>query len=466
MDMTTSTLIREADAAARPRRAHRALRDARGCPVSTASPAALAHAEKAQWRLLSYFGDALADLDAAIEEDPSWMLPHVMKANALLSLTEHGFAVDAVDSLRRAGELAQAGHANERERRHLAATRLCAAGRWREACAAWEALLVDHPQDLVALGIAHLFDFNQGDSRSLHRRVARVLPEWSPSAPLYSFVLGMYAFGLEENNLYARAQEAALAALEIDRRDPWAVHAVAHVHEMQGQHVEGTAWLESRTADWAPDNGLAFHNWWHLALFHLERRDTGAALALLDERIAPGAQMALQRLDVTAMMWRLQLMGVDLGDRWRQLAGDWPAQAPGAGYYAFNDLHALLTHLGAGRLDLARRVVAAAEQPDRDALPSGGMACEVGAPLLRGLLAYGEGRFDEATETLSVLRGRWFGLGGSHAQRDLLEQTLLDAAIRGGQRRLARHLLNERLLAKPRSPLTEYWTERVGCATA
>ena len=228
-----------AKAASAQRSARAALVDARGCPVSTGSARALEHAEKALWRMLSYYGNALDDLDAAIAEDPTWALAHLMKANALLSMTEHGFGLMAADSLQRAAELAAAGQANDRERRHIAATQACAAGQWQQACEAWERILLDHPQDLVALQIAHLFDFFRGDARNLHRRVARVLPEWSPQAPLYSFVLGMHAFGLEESNLYSHALDAGQAALELDARDPWAVHAVTHVHEMQGQFDQG-----------------------------------------------------------------------------------------------------------------------------------------------------------------------------------------------------------------------------------
>ena len=312
--MTDETAV-AAKAATSQRSAGAARVDARGCAVSTGSARAIEHAEKGLWRMLSYYGNALDDLDAAIAEDPTWALPHLMKANALLSMTEHGLGLMAADSLQRAAELAAAGHANERERRHIAATEACAAGQWQQACEAWERILLDHPQDLVALQIAHLFDFFRGDARNLLRRVARVLPEWSPQAPLYSFVLGMHAFGLEESNLYPHALDAGRAALALDARDPWAVHAVTHVHEMQGQFDQGARFLASRSDDWSPDNGFAYHLWWHLALFQLERCDTAAALALLDERVMPGAEYALQRIDISALLWRLRLMGVDVGER-------------------------------------------------------------------------------------------------------------------------------------------------------
>jgi tetratricopeptide (TPR) repeat protein len=460
-----TTITDDANVAARsaPARRHLpdAFVDARGCPVGTTSARAMEHAEKGLWRMVSYYGNALDDLDAAIAEDPTWALPHVMKANALLSMTEHALGLLAADSLQRAAELALAGHANDRERRHIAATRACAAGQWQQACDAWERILLDHPQDLVALQIAHLFDFYRGDARNLHRRVARVLPEWSPQAPLYSFVLGMHAFGLEESNLYSAALDAGQAALEIDARDPWAVHAVTHVHEMQGRFDQGARFLASRSDDWSPDNGFAFHNWWHLALFHLERCDTAGALALLDERVMPGAEFALQRIDISALLWRLRLMDVDLGGRWSASAAGWPG-APEAGHYAFNDLHALLSLVGAGRLDDATRVVEAARAKSSEPSTVGAMAADVGVPLMTGILDYGHGRYVEAVEALWSVRDVCHRFGGSHAQRDLIDQTLMDAALRAGQRRLARHLLNERLLAKARSPLTQHWAARIG----
>lgn len=459
--MNTETIVAEPRTSTEPARPRPGARlDARGCPVSTRSQAAIDRAEHAQWILLSYYGDALAALDEAIAADPHWALAHLMKANALLTVNEHGFTALARASFEQAKALAE--RANDRERAHMAATELCLAGQWAGACDAWERILLEHPQDLVALGAAHIFDFFRGDARSLQRRVTRVLPEWSASAPLYSYVLGMHAFGLEENNHYARAQEAGQAALAIERRDPWAVHAVTHVHEMQGQYERGARWLESCSGDWAPDNGFSYHNWWHLALFRLERLDTAGALALLDERVTPGAELALQRVDITALLWRLRLLGVDVGSRWEAIADAWAAQPAEAGHYCFNDLHAALALVGAGRLQAAETLLGAVRRRGLDHSTPGMMAREVGEPLLRGLLAHASERHAEAVEILWPARETCHRFGGSHAQRDLIDQTLLDAAIRGGDSRLAKRLLNERALMKASSPLTEHWAQRIG----
>lgn len=435
--------------------------DPRGCPVSTGSADAIAHVEQALWRMLTYFGNPLDDLDAAIAAAPGWALPYVLKANCLLSGAEHGYALQAAALLDRAAEAAARNPTPQRERDHIVASRACAAGHWRQACDLWERILVEHPRDVAALLAAHLFDFYRGDSRNLNRRVARVLPAWSADLPLYSQVLGLHAFGLEECNHYDQARDTALQALSIDPRDPWAIHAVAHVHEMRGEHDLGAQWLQSRTADWAPDNGFAFHNWWHLALFHLERMDVDAALALFDERIAVDPQMALQNVDITALLWRLQLLGVDVGGRWQAAAALWPRQQPDAGFYPFNDFHAAMAFIGAGQAAQARQLLQAVQARASDGDDPARMAAGIGVPLIGALLDYAEGRYDAATDGLLRVREHASGFGGSHAQRDVIELTLLDASARAGQRQLARHLLNERLHAKAGTPLTAHWQARV-----
>ena len=460
------------------------MNDARGCPVSTSSAAALAQAEQALWRTVAFYGDTLADLDAAIAADPGWGLAHIAKADFLLTLTEPSVVPEARHLLDAAEPLM--AHANARERAHFAAARLCAAGRWREAGAHWDEILLRHPRDLLALNSAHLFDFYRGDARSLRARVARVLPEWPTDDPLRPFVLGMHAFGLEECNLYAQAEAAGRSALETCPRMPWAIHAVAHVMEMQCRHVEGVQFLRALQPDWANDNGLSVHLWWHLALFHLESLDTASALRLHDAQMAGAASVVnLQWLDSAALLWRLQLLGVQVGERWQRLAQDWAQPVEHAGHYAFNDCHALLALIGCGDIARAQALLAAASAragidghdsahqfaesgADPRAEPrtdNHAMAREVGLPLMRALLAHASGDPATAVRLLYPLRRVAHHFGGSHAQRDLIDQTLLAASCAAPQRdakALGHALLNERRLAKASTPLTAHWAARLG----
>ncbi len=448
------------------------MNDARGCPVSTAAPAALAHAEQALWRTVAFYGDTLADLDAAIAADPGWGLARIAKAVFLLTLTEPSRVPEACRLLDAAEPLM--AHANRRERSHFAAAQLCVAGRWREAGNRWDELLLLNPRDLLALNSAHLFDFYRGDARSLRARVARVLPEWPADDPLRPFVLGMQAFGLEECNLYAQAEAAGRSALEACPRMPWAIHAVAHVMEMQGRHVEGVQFLRALQPDWADDNGLSVHLWWHLALFHLESLDTASALQLHDAQMAGAASVVnLQWLDSAALLWRLQLLGIDVGERWQRLAQDWAQPVEHAGHCAFNDCHALLALIGCGDMARAQALLATVSaragidghEVTHPRADNHAMAREVGLPLMHALLAQASGDPATAVRLLYSLRRVAHHFGGSHAQRDLIDQTLLAAACAAPQRdikAIGLALLNERRLAKAGTPLTAHWAARLG----
>jgi len=443
--------------------------DPRGNPCGTRVAAARDAAETALWRMMSFYDTPLADLDAASAHDPGWALPHAMRAGFLLSLTEASLVDEAAAHLQRARELADGAPA--RERAHLEAVQAVLEGRWQTACKLWDELLVEYPRDALALQWAQLWDFYRGDAAHLRLRPARALPEWDEADPLYPYLLSLYAFGLEEGNLYPQAEDTGRRALALNPRVPWAVHAVAHVMDMQGRFEEGGAWLRQYQADWAEGNGFSGHLWWHNALFRLEAMDLAGALRLLDKRLSGDSlQITLQRVDAASLLWRLQLLGADVAARCQRLLEGWDLSAEAAGYYAFNDLHAVLAMLGAG--DVARAEAWVARCAERvmsadDARRSNhGMAREAGLPLMRALLAYGRGDFDAAADGLYAGRGAAQRFGGSHAQRDLIDLTLLAAAAQGGRRGIGRALLNERLMAKPATPLTTHWQSRVDVRVA
>jgi hypothetical protein len=438
--------------------------DARGLPVGSRSASARAAVDVALWRMMSFYDTPIADLDAAIAADPGWALPHTMKAGFLASLTEASLLPEARAHLDAARALTTA-HSPARERVHLEATQQVVEGRWSGACRAWDALLIDHPRDALALQWAQLWDFYRGDAAALRARPARALPEWDEHDPLYPHVLALWAFGLEENECHGQAEEAGRRALALDARAPWAVHAVAHVMEMQGRFDDGAAWLRHHQGSWAEGNGFAGHLWWHTALFRLEGLDIAGTLRVVDGHLAAEhMQIGLQRVDAASMLWRLHLLGADVAERCAALLAGWPLHGAGeAGYYAFNDVHALLPMLVTGDGAAAERWLArcaeramAAEDARRD---NHAVAREVGLPLARGLVAFSRGEADDSADLLYAARAQAQRLGGSHAQRDVIDQTLLVACARGSRKALGRALLNERAIAKHVTPLTRHWQE-------
>jgi tetratricopeptide (TPR) repeat protein len=433
--------------------------DRRGMPVSTSHHETIDACDDAIELFHGYYGNPIEALERAVAMSPEAVMPRVAKAGILLTTTERQYEPIAAGEIDAAVRSTAA--ANARERGHIAACRAWLEGDWRRAVREWGDVLLDYPRDTLALQLAHLGDFFLGQSQMLRDRVARVLPYWRESTPGFGYVLGMHAFGLEECGDYVHAEQTGRRAVEINARDPWAVHAVAHVMEMQGRVPQGIDWLESRSSDWSPDNGFAFHNWWHLALYYLDLGETAKVLELYDQRIRPGrSQVALEMIDATAMLWRLHLRGIDVGSRWKELADAWEPLAADA-HYAFNDSHAMMAFVADGRDAAARTLLAALRaRADHGGGTNAVMTREVGLPVCVALAAFGRGEWDVVIEMLRPARLVAQRFGGSHAQRDILSLTLIEAALRSGETRLARALAAERTQVKPSSPFNWRLTAR------
>jgi tetratricopeptide (TPR) repeat protein len=426
------------------------LTDCRDNPVSTHNRTAVERLEAATELLHGYFGDPLGVIDRALAEDPEFVMGHAFRAGLLITAADGAVKPLLRESVEAGAALAH--RANDRERRHLAAARAWLDGDFAGSIQRYGDIVVHYPRDSFALQVAHIGDFLLGHSTMLRDRVAQVLPAWDENVPGYGYVLGMHAFGLEETNLFGAAEETGRRALAIDPRDPWAIHAVAHVMEMQGRQEDGIAWLASRTRDWAEDNMFAVHNWWHLALFHLDLGQIERVLELYDTHIRGNrSDVVLDLIDASAMLWRLHLRGVDVGGRWPEIADTWEHRG-GDGYYAFNDVHALMAFVAEGRDGAIARVLAALRQAADSSGTNAMMSREVGLPVAEALVAFGRGDYRRVIESLMPVRHIAQRFGGSNAQRDILHLTLLEAALRSGRTELARALAGERTALKPASP--------------
>lgn len=440
------------------------MRDHRDLPVTGANSTALDLFEASLAAFNSYHGDPVSRVEAALAESPDFVMAHALKAALYLSGTEQPAAQVAAGFIAHARTLP----GNDRERALLAALEHLAHGAFTVAAEHFDRLLAEHPRDLVALQIAHLYDFNRGDATRLRERPAAVLKQFSRELPGHHAVLGMHAFGLEECGDYDRALDQGHAALAANPKDAWAHHAIAHVFEMRGQIDAGIAWMRDREPDWSQDNLMAVHNWWHHTLYHLDRGDVMEALRLYDQRVRPGdSQIVLELIDATAMLWRMQLRGINVGARWQPLADAWAAHEEDD-FYAFNTWHAALTAIAADRIDLAHRLVARMEKLIASDAGSNGtgssrdtvrMAYNVTLPLVRGVLAFARGEYSQAADTLGRVRPIASQFGGSHAQRDLITLTQLEALRRAGESAALKSLANERLAHKPADRMGNFYAD-------
>lgn len=424
--------------------------DAQGLKLSGATAEAAIHYGEAVRAFNIYRGDPMAALTQAIEIAPGFAMAHILKAHLLALAAEPAATEQARGTL----AAAKALRLDEREASHIAALEPLLDGEWTTAAERLDRHNMRWPHDIVALQSGHIVDFFRANARNLRDRIARVLPRWSKNMPGYSILLGMHAFGLEETGDYARAEETGRRATELEPLDCWAHHAVAHVLEMQGRAADGVQWMVSREPHWSGDsNFFKVHNWWHTALFHLDLGQPEQALALYDAEVrkTPSA-VVLDLVDASALLWRLHLCGQDVGDRWDELAAIWDAHADGRSY-PFNDWHAVMAYLGAERSRDVEHIVGTL----RDANPAfsevAGWSRRIGLPLVEGFAAFWRGDYRTAVDKLHGPRFIANGFGGSHAQRDIIDWTLTEAAIRGGMRDIAQALANERVALKPHSPI-------------
>ncbi len=435
--------------------------DMHGLTLTGATDTARIHYETAIAELQCYRGDPVSSVERALAEAPHFAMAHALRAWLHLLGTEPG----ALQVAREAHAVATRTAASERERGHAAAIGHLVEGRWHAAGRVLEDVTIAHPRDALGLLAGHQIDFFTGQSRMLRDRIARAMPAWDASMPGFHSLLGMYAFGLEETGAYGRAEAAGRAGVELEPRDGWSQHAVAHVMEMQCRQAEGIAWMRGNDA-WAGDSFFQVHNWWHLALYHLEVGDIEAALALFDGEIQGGRSgVVLDMVDASALLWRLHLRGVDVAGRWQALADGWSPQAT-AGAYAFNDAHAVMALVGAGRQQDARAVLAAQREAMSRDDDNAGFTRDVGHAVASAIVAFGDGAYRRVTELLRPVRPRAHRFGGSHAQRDVIDLTLIEAAIRSGDRALSAALAAERADRRHESPLSQLFVRRAATLAA
>lgn len=418
---------------------------------------AVRHYEKALDHLL-FFREAVGEeAGAAVRASPRSVMANVLTAYLGLLGTEENDAAGARESFGAFLRDTDLAGVTPRERMHVAAASSWLAGDLHRAGRVLGEIGVAHPRDALALAVGHQIDFFTGSAELLRDRVGGTLSAWAEDDPHYGHLLGMYAFGLEEAGHYGRAEEVGLEAVERNARDVWGIHAVVHSYEMQGRFADGIRYLDDRMDDWSEGNYLRVHNWWHYALYQLETGRTDRALEIYDAALhhEGSAGVAMELLDASALLWRLHLADAGTGGRWAALADAWAGRRDGA-YYVFNDVHAVMAYAGAGRIPEAERLLRDREEWLRSRtgpeVSNAAMTAGIGLPVIRALLAYARGRYGEAVDLLLPLRYRLHAFGGSHAQRDAVQRTLLEAALRADRADVARTLLSELTGLRPVSP--------------
>ncbi|KAM9815877.1 tetratricopeptide repeat protein 38 isoform X2 [Syngnathus typhle] len=364
-------------------------------------------------------------------------------------------------------ELANSQNLTPRERLHVKALELFSHGNFPKASDVWEDILVDHPTDLLALKFAHDSYFYTGAQTQMRDSVARVLPHWKPHFPLASYLKGLYSFGLLETHFYDQAEKVAMEGLALVPDDAWSVHSVAHVYEMTAEVDKGLKFMEGREKAWQISDMLATHNYWHWALYFIEKGQYEAALQIFDSQILKRCKANGSMLDIvdgSSLLSRLEMEGVFVKDRYQELL---QVTLPHTDDHVtlFNDLHILMVSLGARETAASQRLLEGLQELAKT--PGDNyqheMATPIGVPMCQALMEYDKGNYDRTVELLHPLRYSIVSIGGSDAQRDVFNQLLIHAALKSKNKhyqRLSRCLLVERDAVRPNSPMTDRLMQR------
>ncbi len=304
----------------------------------------------------------------------------------------------------------------------------------------------EFPRDLAMVKLHQYFEFNRGNAPEM-LRIALKVAAANSDVP---YMHGMTAFAYEQCHLLDEAEAEARSALTMRRKEPWAQHALAHVLLTRGRIDEGARFLESAADTWTDLNSfMVTHLWWHLALFYLSQGRDQKVLDLYDRHCwGVAKEYSQDQIGAVSLLARCELAGIDVGPRWQELGIYLAARAHDT-VLPFLSLQYLYGLARAGRPE-ADTLLAAVRHAAATAPPfTREVWREVALPGCEGLYAHARGDYTAAWNSLSTSVPRMAEAGGSHAQRDLFEQILLDGAIKSGRAAAAQQVLELRRMTDP-----------------
>jgi hypothetical protein len=391
-------------------------------------------------RFLAAQPDVEGAFEAAIAADDQFTLAHVGLARARQSVGKNEGAAEAITRAR----LHTKG-LTEREAGHLHALGLLIDGNGPAAYPAIRSHLLEHRRDVMLTqtcsGVFGLIGFSGQPGRE-----AEQLAFTTSLVPFYGddwWFLGQHAFAQSEAGQIEPATETIERSLAGNSRNANGAHIRAHIYYEAGETDAGYEYAGKWWQDYDSKGALHCHISWHIALWALERGDTETLWEVIDTHVAPGKAWgpSLNVLsDNAAILYRAELAGVEVTpDRWQAVSSYAAKHFPNTGI-AFADVHAALAHAKAGNSTALGRIIAEAKGP----------AADMVRKMADAFQAIATEDWGRAVERLSATIASHERIGGSRAQRDLIEYALMNALIQQGRTAEAR------LLHNTRRPLTTH----------
>ena len=385
-------------------------------------------------------------LEAAIALDPSFAVARVALARAYQFV---GKGPEAQAAQERARALAPS--ATRREQQHVETVAVAVQGDGPRALALTREHLAEFPRDgfvlSQAVGPFSLLGFGGGPD--WRREAFEMMAPLETSYGDDWWFLGMLGFVHNELGHFVEARRMADRSLELYPRSGHGAHTMGHVFFEQGDHAGGTAFLDGWLPDYAREATLFSHLTWHLALFELNRGNTERVMALYAETLAPSicpGTALIAIADASALAWRCDLYGAPRPEGSREELAEFSRTAFPRPGITFADMHTAMALAAAGDSEALDRLIAGLDER----LAKGKLAAgSVALGIARGVAAFAKGEFEEAVRQLEPWPGEIVRVGGSNAQREVFEDTLLAAYLNAGRFEQAETMLRKRLQRRP-----------------
>ena len=414
--------------------------DAQGLGLTAPSAAAAAAYDHAILGYLAYRADTPKRLEALMALSADMPMAQVLKGYFMML----GFKQALVPVAKAAAVAAQtqAALVTEREKSHIAALMAWVDGDVERTLAIWESIMAAYPRDVLAFRLHHFTAFWLGAADRMAQAVDLVLPAFGPEEPTTAALLACKAFAYEELGRLDEAERAGRDAIERAPADLWAAHAVAHILEMQGRQDDGIALLAELEPHWIGGNSLLHHLFWHRGLYHYERGEFSAVLALYDQQfrnfssplVSATPDLYIDVQNAASMLFRLERQGVDVGHRWDELADKAEARI-GDCLSAFTLPHWMMALAATRRFSAAERMLDGMEAFVAEGRgTTAPIVRDHALPVCRAIVLRAKGEPGAAIEAMRPALTGLDRLGGSHAQHDVLQQLFLDCALEAGAR--------------------------------
>lgn len=384
-------------------------------PCSSHDPATLTAFDGVIDQYLRYSTQTLSTLEGIQANDPTFALGHLFRGYQLKMASDPRFSQPLEQSLQAAEQTA----GNAREQAHAAALKAWQRNDTNKTSAILGEILAADPTDLIALKAANHLHFYRGDAHAMLGAIQNSLPHWPQDHPWRSFIVGMQAFGFEECGDYDQALACGQAAVAAEPLDMWAAHAVAHVHQMRGDFKAGIGWIDDCLPSWAQTNNFSNHLIWHKALMLIDFGQAEQALTLFDEALVDCLKddFYLDVCNAASLLWRLEMKGLDLGERWEMLRP----------YYhraedqelVFIALHYVMVAVKNGDQRIIEAALSNLQRWAQLPQEQGRICHAVGLETAKALVDLAQGSAERGVDQLMSLAPELQQIGGSHAQRAL-----------------------------------------------